>query len=83
MMAKGHCEVSVLDYWSCLCRSGHVKFEELVSQDSFLVTGNTNLDSRKEAEIADVDLGVPILQSWYLKTRSSGLKYPKLLDMKF
>lgn len=37
-------------------------FEVLVSRDSFRVTENTNLDSRKEADIANMDLRGPIIQ---------------------
>lgn len=49
-------------------------FEVLVSWDSFRVTENTKLDSRKEADIANMDLRGPIIQ---LKSWSSGLKYPE------
>ena len=33
----------------------------LICQDGYLVAGNTNLDSRKEAEISGINLRVPII----------------------
>ena len=62
MIVKDYCEISILDYCDVYAGIGQVKFEILMSQDSYPVVRNTNLDSRKEAEISDINLRMPVIE---------------------
>lgn len=42
MIVKDYCQISLLDYYDVYASIGQVKFEILMSQDSWLVAGNTN-----------------------------------------